>query len=241
MDWKIYNSPELVIQALSETLLALSRSEKIAHIALSGGSTPKRWFSALAQPNYGQNIKWHNLHFWWGDERCVPPESEESNFGAAYELLFRHIAIPAKNIHRIRGEERAEKEAERYASEIDEWIGKDKENIPSFDWIILGMGADGHTASLFPGKTDFCDRNLTTTAYNPVTKTERISLTAKTLAAGKRVSYLVLGKEKREIIEQIYRADKKDQQDIFSLPFPAAHIRSQYGITEWYIDQQIAE
>ena len=239
MKWKIYDSPELVIRALSETLLALSRSKRPVHISLSGGSTPKCWFAALAEPSCSANINWETLHFWWGDERCVPPEDEESNYGEAFELLFRHIDIPAGNIHRIRGEEKPEIEVERYASEMDEFIPKNSDGLPVFDWIILGMGGDGHTASLFPGKTDFSDPHFTTIAHHPESDQTRISMTAKMLEATERMSYLVLGKSKAELLLEI-RTKTMDKKNLSDLPWPAARIRSNEGLTEWYLDSAAA-
>ncbi len=179
-----------------------------------------------------------NLHFWWGDERCVPPENVESNFGAANDLLFRHIDIPAVNLHRIRGEADAEDEIHRYSDEIDKFVNKNPEGIPAFDWILLGMGDDGHTASLFPGKTEYNDPAWLTVAEHPASGQQRISKTALLLGAGKRISYLVTGKNKAELLRQIKETTEKNS--LSALPWPAANIRSKEGETEWYIDAAAA-
>jgi 6-phosphogluconolactonase len=240
MNWKIYDSPAMVIRALCDNLLALSRGKKTAHVSLSGGSTPKLWFAALAEPACAGNINWDNLHFWWGDERCVPPEDPESNFGSAYELLLRHVNIPAGNIHRIHGEEKPEIEAQRYAGEIDEFVPKNADGVPAFDWIILGMGGDGHTASLFPGQTDFADPRLTFVATQPESGQLRISKTVRLLEAADRISYLVLGKSKAKLLKEIRTKPDAASCDLDTLPWPAARIRSTDGITEWYLDSAAA-
>ncbi|KOO11879.1 6-phosphogluconolactonase, partial [Vibrio xuii] len=101
---------------------------------------------------YAESIQWQNLHFWWGDERCVAPDDAESNYGEANTLLFSKVNLPAENIHRILGENDPQGEAERFAKEMADVIPCEN-GTPVFDWILLGVGADGHTASLFPGQT----------------------------------------------------------------------------------------
>lgn len=235
MNWKIFASPVLVAQALSADLFALSNADEPKHISLSGGSTPGIWFTTLALPVWARKIRWENLHFWWSDERCVPPESAESNFGTANELLFRHIDIPQQNLHRIHGEEPPEKEALRYAEEITDFVRTNKEGVPVFDWIHLGMGEDGHTASLFPGHTDYDASQLVITTRHPKSGQDRISKTARLLSAGERVSYLVLNRKKAALLGKIQEAEKQKGSSA-ALPWPAARIGSEHGVTEWYLD-----
>lgn len=230
---KIFDSAEQVVLSLADDMQAYSKQDRPVHISLSGGSTPKMLFKRLAEPPYATSINWQNLHFWWGDERCVPPQDSDSNYGEAKALLFSHIDIPAGNIHRIRGEKPPEAEAKRFAQEMSEQI-ESQHGTPVFDWILLGVGEDGHTASLFPNQTDYQDQKLATVATHPQTEQQRISKTAKVLSAAKRISYLVLGAGKAEIVYQIHTisADK--------LPYPAAKIASAKGETEWYLDSDAA-
>ncbi len=230
---KIFATPELVVENLANEMKTYSEQGKSVHISLSGGSTPKMLFKRLAQTPYAENIQWNNLHFWWGDERCVAPDDAESNFGEANALLFSQVNLPAENIHRIRGEDEPQAEAQRFAKEMAEVIPTEN-GTPVFDWILLGVGADGHTASLFPGVTNYQDENLSVLASHPESGQIRVSKTAKVLEAAKRISYLVLGAGKVEIVKEIHTTPASD------LPYPAAKILSKAGETEWFLDSNAA-
>ncbi len=238
MNWKIFATPQLIAEELSQQLCLYSRKETPQHIVLSGGGTPKRWFTLLAQPPWKEKIDWKNIHFWWGDERCVPPENPESNFGTVNELLFRQINIPKENIHRIKGEAPPQQEAFRYDNEIRQYVPKNSEGTPEFDWVHLGMGDDGHTASLFPGQTDYNNTDLATVATHPQNGQQRVSLTPFLLAAAKRISYQVTGHNKSELLQKIEVQREKSQKG--TLPWPAANIYSNKGETEWYLDTAAA-
>ncbi|MBM7034995.1 6-phosphogluconolactonase [Vibrio ulleungensis] len=229
---KIFDSADKVVTHLAQELKQLSEQGTPVHISLSGGSTPKMLFNLLAR-DYATSINWANLHFWWGDERCVGPTDAESNYGEANTLLFSHIDIPAQNIHRILGENEPEAEAERFANEMASEIDCE-DGVPVFDWILLGVGADGHTASLFPGQTDYDEPRLGITATHPESGQVRVSKSAKVLQAAKRISYLVLGAGKVDIVEEIHTTDAAN------LPYPAAKIHSTKGETEWFLDLDAA-
>ncbi|OLQ93998.1 6-phosphogluconolactonase [Vibrio ponticus] len=230
---KIFDTAEQVVESLANDMKAYSEQSRPVHISLSGGSTPKMLFKLLASQPYAESIQWQNLHFWWGDERCVAPDDAESNYGEANTLLFSQVAIPAENIHRIRGEEQPEVEAERFAQEMAAVIPCEN-GTPVFDWILLGVGADGHTASLFPGVTNYQDENLSVLASHPESGQIRVSKTAKVLEAAKRISYLVLGAGKVDIVNEIHTTPASE------LPYPAAKIQSNAGATEWYLDSDAA-
>ena len=231
---KIFQTAQQVVESLANDMKALSELNRPVHISLSGGSTPKMLFKLLATQAYSTSIEWKNLHFWWGDERCVAPDDKESNFGEANALLFSQVDIPAENIHRIRGEEKPELEVERFAKEMVDVIPTEN-GTPVFDWILLGVGADGHTASLFPGQTNYQEEKLSVLASHPESGQIRVSKTAKVLQAAKRISYLVLGAGKVEIVHEIHTTPATE------LPYPAAKIQSQAGETEWYLDSDAAE
>ncbi len=230
---KIFETAGQVVESLANDMKAFSELGRPVHISLSGGSTPKMLFKLLAEAPYAEGIQWNNLHFWWGDERCVAPDDAESNYGEANTLLFSKVNLPAENVHRIRGEDEPKTEAERFAKEMAEVIPSEN-GTPVFDWILLGVGADGHTASLFPGQTDYQDQNLSVLASHPESGQIRVSKTAKVLEAAKRISYLVLGAGKVDIVHEINTTPAEQ------LPYPAAKIQSTTGETEWYLDSDAA-
>ncbi|MFU2089238.1 6-phosphogluconolactonase [Avibacterium avium] len=226
----IFENAQSAVEKIAEELKQYSLGGRPVHISLSGGSTPKLLFKTLAAAPYNQAIQWKNLHFWWGDDRMVAPSDPESNYGEVQKLLFDHIEIPAENIHRIRGEAPVEQELVRFQKELAEVVPNGE-----FDWIILGMGADGHTASLFPHQTNFDDENLAVIAKHPETGQVRISKTAKLLEQAKRITYLVTGAAKAEILKEIQSTPAEN------LPYPAAKIKAKNGVTERYLDKDAAK
>ena len=233
MNYQIFATAQAAVEHIAAEFKRYSELGHPVHISLSGGSTPKLLFQTLAKAPYNTEIQWQNLHFWWGDERCVPPTDPESNYGEVQRLLFDHIAIPAANIHRIYGEETPEVALTRFTADLKQ-IQNVANNLPVFDWIILGMGTDGHTASLFPHHTNFTDPNLAVIAQHPESGQYRISKTACLIENAKRVTYLVTGESKAKILKEIQSTAAEQ------LPYPAAKIVSKQGATEWYLDQQAA-
>ncbi|BFU60547.1 MULTISPECIES: 6-phosphogluconolactonase [Rodentibacter] len=230
MNTIIFKTAQQAVEKIAQEFQLYSEFNRPVHISLSGGSTPKLLFKTLATEPYASQVQWKNLHFWWGDERMVSPENPESNYGEVQKLLFDHIHIPAENIHRIRGENEPILELKRFEEELSAVIFDGV-----FDWIILGMGADGHTASLFPNQTDFDDENLAVIAKHPETGQTRISKTAKFIEQAKRITYLVTGEGKAEILKEIQTTSAE------KLPYPAAKIHAKNGITEWYLDKAAAK
>lgn len=229
MNYTIFSATQLLLDQLAEDLLLLSQKDKVSHISLSGGSTPILLFKYLAQSSYAQSINWRQLHFWWGDERCVAPTDPESNFGQCKQFLFDNINIPTENIHRIKGENDPQQEAIRYAQEMRDHIAS-VNGIPQFDWILLGVGGDGHTASLFPGQTNYQDPHLTLVATQPQSGQLRVSKTAILIENSRRITYLVLGESKADIIHKI-NAEKAGSER-----YPAGKIAANKGLTQWYLD-----
>ncbi|HEY8459565.1 MAG TPA: 6-phosphogluconolactonase, partial [Blastocatellia bacterium] len=164
-------------------------------VALSGGSTPKTMFQILAEKSYAETIPWPSIYFFWGDERCVPPDHADSNYRMAYETLLSKVPVPRENIFRIRAED---KDPERAAADYSETLRKffGGERIV-FDIVFLGMGADGHTASLFPG-TAALRANDRIAAANYVEKFQswRITLTAGAINNARNIIFLVAGADK---------------------------------------------
>ncbi|KAE9538238.1 6-phosphogluconolactonase [Ursidibacter maritimus] len=230
MNYIIFPSAQNAVEKIAQEFVLYSQQNRPVHISLSGGSTPKLLFKTLAQSPFNTEVKWQNLHFWWGDDRMVEPQDPESNYGEVQKLLFDHIQIPAENIHRIRGENNVEQELARFSQELTACVPH-----LEFDWIILGMGKDGHTASLFPHQTNFDDQNVAVIAKHPETGQIRISKTANLIEKAKRITYLVTGGSKAEILKEIQTTDAEN------LPYPAAKIKAENGVSEWYLDKDAAK
>ena len=193
MELKIYKDKVEVAREFSSYFAEFVEGKPQVQVALSGGSTPKVVFDVLAA-DYGQKMDWSKVHFYWGDERCVPPDDEESNFKMTVDHLFSKIEVPKENIHRILGENDPNSEAMRYANLLE--INLDRvEGIPEFDLVILGMGDDGHTASIFPHEIDLWDaEDHCVVATHPETGQKRVSINGKVINRAKEVVFLVTGK-----------------------------------------------
>lgn len=198
------------------------------NVALSGGSTPKMFFTILAL-EYKNKIEWSKIDFYWVDERCVKPDDEESNYGMTKKILLNNIEIPESNIQRMIGENDPEREAERY-SEILKKNLPVKNNFPVFDLILLGVGEDGHTASIFPDQMDLLNgEKVCAVAIHPATLQKRITLTGNTINNAERIYFLVTGKGKENVVKDIL--EKRNDY----LKYPAAHIKALDGIVKWWI------
>lgn len=199
------------------------------HLALSGGTTPSLLFSLLAE-KYLQEVPWHKIHFWWGDERMVPSDNPESNFGVVDKLLFSKIELSNSQIHRIKGEANPIEEAKRYEQEIRRLVPMD-DNWPVFDLIMLGLGDDGHTASIFPNQMQLIEsEEITEIAFHPVTGKQRITLTGKVLNNARKVAFLVSGTSKARIFDEIIQHTEN------SSVYPASHIHP-VGELHWFGDE----
>ncbi|KZZ46607.1 hypothetical protein A3758_36585 [Oleiphilus sp. HI0118] len=178
-------------------------------------------------------IQWDNVHFWWGDERMVPALSEESNYGEAKRHFLDALPIPAENLHPIDGEASMAAELLRLEKELREHV-ESYQGRPSFDWVLLGVGEDGHTASLFPGAVDYDAEENWVSAAHPNTGQPRISLSAETLCNAQNISFLVTGPGKADIINALFADDDESEQ------YPAANIFAFEGETEWLLDEASA-
>jgi len=230
----IYSSPQKVAEAFAQMLESLINRDQKINIALSGGSTPKLLFDHLSE-NFADKWSWNNVHFFWGDERCVPPDDGESNFKMANDLLFKNIELPQENIHRIRGEDDPKEEAERYAEEISEQLSIVK-GIPRFGLVILGMGSDGHTASIFPNQMELLSsEKICEVATHPESGQKRITITGQVINYAARVVFLVTGESKAKKVSEIIQ-QKENRKD-----YPAAHISPLNGTLDWYLDEAAAK
>lgn len=241
MDERIYRFGDIselagrLAEDFKATVVEKAASGESLTVALSGGHTPKSFFQVLAAPPYKDSLPWDKVVLFWGDERCVPPDNDESNFKMTNLALLSHVAIPGANIHRVLGENPPDGETVRYGEEIKKFVPSGGNGFPRFDWIFLGMGDDGHTASLFPGAASLEEREkICVVATHPQTSQKRVSVTLPVLNNGKRVSFLVAGNDKEPVLKEILQ--KGDRQ----LPYPASRVRPENGVLEWYIDKAAA-
>jgi 6-phosphogluconolactonase len=203
-------------------------------VALSGGSTPKNVYQLLAAPAFRARVRWGDIHFFWGDERHVPPDHPDSNYRMAVEAMLSKVPVLPANIHRVRSElPDAERVAREYEVTIRACVAG--ELLPRFDVIHLGIGTDGHTASLFPGSAAIGERERICVA-NWVEKFAgyRITLTLPILNAARAAIFIVTGAAKAPIIQQVLR--DRDATP----PFPAQLIRPVDGECWWMLDQAAA-
>jgi 6-phosphogluconolactonase len=246
----VYSSVEALFDFVAGELERYSEMPSPQHICLLGGSTAKGLFSYIVAKPYATRIKWRNLHFWWGDERCVAVNDPESNYGQAKQLLFDHIAIPAENIHPIiqagnnapgaLSEDECSKALASFIAELNHMRDAtspihDALAYPKFDWVLLGVGDDGHTASLFPEQFNAEEDASALLVCKPGTGQYRITLSARCISAARRVSYIATGIHKAKVLAEIFGHAESARQ------YPAALIRSAIGETDYYLDQDAAE
>ena len=232
---QIFKNPEALADQVSDQLINWMARAKgsLFHLAISGGSTPNLLYAALAS-KYADSVLWQKAHFWWVDERMVSPDDPASNFGVVHQLLFSKIDIPEMNIHRIRGENEPFQEANNYIQQIK---GSLNMNIgwPQFDLILLGMGEDGHTASIFPNQLELLNsERICEVATHPVTFQQRITLTGRVINGAAKVCFLVTGMNKAWCLSEIWLKRKKATQ------LPAAYIHPVNGELFWYADESAA-
>lgn len=205
------------------------------HVALAGGSTPRRLYTLLAEEEFSGRTDWSRVHVYFGDERSVPPDHPDSNYRMAREQLLDHVPIPAEQIHPIlAAPESIEQDAASYAKVIRCNAPLGPEGIPHFDLMLLGIGPDGHTASLFPD-TDILEQRtlLVAPVYVERMKTWRVSMTYPVLDRARCLLFQVAGAEKAQIIARVF-GPPTDQA-----PLPVQRIHPE-GAVEWHIDRAAA-
>jgi len=234
MELKIYNTKLEVAKHFCHYLKNLSATHDNLHIALSGGSTPKIVFDELAS-HFKKAINWSKIHLYWGDERCVPPTDAQSNHKMTVDHLLSKIAFPANNIHRIKGENSPEEEAERYGALLDRELPRSRD-IPQFDLVILGMGDDGHTASIFPHQVQLWDSSANCeVATHPESGQHRVTLTGKVINNAKEVAFLVTGSSKSKKVREIIHHEGAFKS------YPASLVAPENGRVLWFLDKDSAK
>ena len=207
-----------------------------ATIALAGGSTPKALYSLLASPPYHNQLDWGKVHLFWGDERHVPPDHQESNFRMAQQTMLGRLPVPAAQIHRMKGERPdAQEAADEYESLLQSHFKLAPPQVPQLDLVLLGLGPDGHTASLFPGTTAVHEHERWVAApWVEKLHTYRITMTPVLLNQASHIVFLVSGQDKSIALRAVLEGPSQPEE------FPAQVIRPVHGKVTWFLDNAAA-
>jgi 6-phosphogluconolactonase len=203
-------------------------------LALSGGSTPPVLYARLLKDDYRNSIEWNKIHFFIGDERCVPYDSKESNFGNASRLLLDKLPIPPENLHpTINQDKDPAGSAKQYEEELRKFFKLKPGEFPSLDLIMLGMGPDGHCASLFPGTKALDEtQRLVVDNFVPKFDSSRITFTLPVLNSAREIHFMIEGAEKSEVLAEALEGDQ--------VQYPVQRVAPKSGVIYWYIDRSAA-
>jgi len=234
---QVFDDAEAVARGAAERFVELGQAAIDARgcfsVGLAGGSTPKRTYELLASEAYREQLNWSKVHIFFGDERCVPPDHSESNYRMANEALISRVSIPPPNVHRINGLGDAVANASLYEDELRTFFNP--ASWPRFDLVLLGMGDDGHTASLFPGTKALVEPRAWVVA-NWVEKfgAFRITLTAPAINHAANIVFLVSGTSKAERLSEVLRGARDPTK------LPSQLIQPERGSLEWLVDKAAA-
>ncbi len=240
---KIYPDVQQLSLAAAEHFIQVANNAVLAHnvftVALSGGSTPQHLFNLLASEPFSEQVDWSKTQIFWGDERCVPPDSPESNYGKAKAILLDNVPIPPDNVHRILGELVPERAAEAYEETLLQFFsalqGEEERVHARFDLVLLGMGDDGHTASLFPGTPAVDEQTRWVVAqYIDKLAAWRVTLTPAILNRAENIVFLVAGQGKSNTLERVVYGSFQPER------YPAQIIQPDSGVLLWMVDEAAA-
>jgi len=236
---QIVPDADALARAAAKDFLATSlqavRERDVFSVALSGGSTPKRLYELLANPaeSFFNSVPWEKTHFFWTDERHVPPDSPESNYRMVNEAMLSHVPTPPSNVYRVLSERSNAQDA---AAEYEKTLRQFFTNAPRFDLELLGIGIEGHTASIFPGSEIARENSLwVASPWIEKLKSFRITLTLPVLNDARSILFLVSGVEKAQILRTILET-KPDGNE----PLPAQAIKPVNGKLKWLVDKAAA-
>jgi len=231
---EILPDPEALARRAAEFLVATCReATREPRICLAGGSTPKRLYEVLGSPAYAHRLPWARVHWFWGDERFVPPDHADSNYGMAREAMLEHLSVAGTRVHEIKTFDTTPEESaanyERRLQTLYGGVSLDPAR-PLFDLVLLGLGSDGHIASLCPGSAALDERARWATAVVGVKPEARITLTYPTMESTRHVAFLVAGADKHAVLQRLER-----REDL-----PAARLRP-VGAVHWFLDRAAAD
>ncbi len=231
-----YADTNQLAHAAAELFVALSKPAIVEQgrftVALSGGSTPKALYQLLARESYASQIEWAHVHIFWGDERCVPPDHPDSNYRMTREALLQYVPLLTENIHPLHGDIDPAQASAEYEQQLRMFFGN---GLPVLDLILLGMGDDGHTASLFPGTAAIHEQNRWVIGhYIEKLESWRLTLTPLVLNAAENVAFLVAGKSKAERLREVLKGPF--QPDVL----PSQVVKPTNGHLFWMVDEESA-
>jgi 6-phosphogluconolactonase len=229
-DFKIFKTDSEIAKYYLGRISQFYDSEHPANIALSGGNAPQKIYNSFTDDDR-TGIDWSCINFYWSDERCVPPDHEESNYGNANKSFLSHISIPEKNIFRIKGEADPEEEVERYSCLLNKIPFRN--GIPVFDLIFLGVGEDGHTASIFPHQMELLQtKEWIASSKHTISHQDRITFTGKLINNAKEIIFIATGPLKRNVISNLLNNTS------VATNYPVYYIRPSNGILRWLVDEE---
>jgi len=222
---------DLFVRLAQESVAARGRFS----VALAGGSTPKAAYVMLASAAYRDRVPWQHIHFFWGDERHVPPDHEDSNYHMAHEAMLSKVTVPAAHIYRITAEKDAQQAADDYEATLRTAFQLTGDSLPRFDLILLGMGPDGHTASLFPGTAAVHEsKRLVAAPWVEKFNTFRITLTPPVLCNAAYVVFAAGGADKTETLQQVLQGPYQPAL------YPSQVVKPAQGTLLWLVDKAAA-
>jgi 6-phosphogluconolactonase len=237
---RIYRDKESLSKAVADQVVHILEdaigSRGIFHFVLTGGNTVQDLYKLLAGFPHVNRIDWSKGLFFWGDERIVPPDDPESNYGQAHQLFLSHIGLKPENICRIRGELKPTEAAQDYQFQLSQ-AASEGLAWPRFDLVLLSLGSDGHIASIFPGKITEAERNspvLVTHAEYEGRPTQRVSLTPIVFNSSRRIIVLAVGESKAVALENVLSGDGDPEM------YPALRIHPDHGEVMWFVDESAA-
>lgn len=237
---RVFPDLERLSQKAADHFVLLVRQQVEAHglfsVALSGGSTPKKFYALLSAEPYREIIPWKSVHFFWTDERCIPPDHPESNFRMAHEALLSRVPVPQVNIHRVPVEQVDPKQAAGlYEQEIRAFFRLCDDSWPEFDLILLGLGEDGHTASLFPRSQALQEiSHLVAVSTGGSPDLPRVTLTLPVLNHARHILWLVAGSEKASMVRAVLEGGGQSEE------LPARRVQPINGEALWLLDRSAA-
>ncbi len=231
--WRVVDVGALAQAAANELIRSVSEilaEHNNCSLVLAGGNTPRELYSLLASDGYRSSIDWSRLSLFWGDERCVPPDDPTSNYAMARESLISRLPVAPHSVHRVRGELPPEDAARLYTEEITAFFEGSR---PRFDLILLGMGPDGHTASLYPDTPDLIgEERYVVPTWSPLPPHQRVTLTLRSINSANSVIFMVQGRSKADALARVRAALEGKETELL----PAALVNPTSGRLLWLVD-----
>lgn len=241
MPLEILCDPDALARRAADLFALAARETAAARgsftVALSGGETPRELYRHLARQQFAAKIPWRRVHVYWGDERCVPPDDARSNYGMARDAFIKHVPLPEANVHRLRGEDVPDEAARAYERELlkpPARPAQSEEDVPAFDLVLLGLGGDGHTASLFPHSAALAEETRLVVPNEGEGTGPRLTVTLPVINGARRVWFLVTGAEKAGMVAAVLEGLR------MPAAIPAQAVAPAPGVLTWLLDEAAA-